>query len=294
MLRPDESTAWRGFLAASPLFTSEDIANWTDGPDPPDVLCTGAFGKAIGVELTKWVEHKQVSEGKGRDLLEKSYNEIVRSENEQRPDHIGWVYLHDKSSRIKQEDAAEFRTQLFRLLTAENAKPVPSSPDPSLPIPVGYWNTVRYWHTSQGASVKDFTAYQMLEKYLTDVWIFPRERLPQISASDPWVWFELAGGAYTPDWMVRAAIDRIQAKISKYEHDKICDEHSLDEFDLVCYYCDEAVLHNTPIHTVGFGFRELATKVEQALTTEPRVFDRIFLFHPYEDPQVAQVYSGIS
>jgi hypothetical protein len=68
MLRPDESTAWNGFLSASPLFASDGIANWSDGPDPPDVLCMSASGKTIGVEITKWVERAQVTDGKGREL----------------------------------------------------------------------------------------------------------------------------------------------------------------------------------------------------------------------------------
>jgi hypothetical protein len=294
MLRPDERTAWKKFLVASPLFASEGVANWSDGPDPPDVVSMSASGKTIGVELTKWVEHAQVTEGKGRERLERSYDEIVRSEGEPRPAHIGFVYLHDKSLRIRQEDEVEFRTQLFKLLAAENAKPEPLLPRRSLPIPVGYWSTVRYWNMPSGAPIKDFAVYPMLEKYLTDLWIFPRERLPQISGNNPWVWFEAPGGAYTTDWMVQAAVDRIKAKIRKHEHDNIRSKHLLDEFDLLCFYCDEAAMHNSPIHTAGFGFRELAAKVDQALTDEPRVFDRIFLFHPYEDPQVVQIYSGNS
>jgi hypothetical protein len=265
--------------------------DWGDGPDPPDVLCVSASGKTIAVELTKWVEHAQVTDGKGRELLESSYDQIIRSENEPRPDHIGFVHLHDKSLRIRKEDTSEFRAQVFDLLAAENAKPEPARPDPSSPIPKGYWDTVRYWDMPSGAPVKDFAAYPLLEKYLNDIWIFPREWLPDISAGSTWVLFEATGGSYTAEWMVQAAIDRIKAKIRKHEHDNIRSKHSLDEFDLLCFYCNEAALYNTPIHTVGFGFRELAMKVQQALAGEPRVFDGIFLFHPFEDPQTVQVYS---
>jgi hypothetical protein len=294
MLRPDESTAWNGFLSASPLFASEGIANWSDGPDPPDVLCMSASGKTIGVEITKWVEHAQVTDGKGRELLERSYDRIIRSEDEPRPDHIGFVHLHDKSLRIRKEDTSEFRTEVFNLLAAENAKPEPARPDPSSPIPKGYWDTVRYWEMASGAPVRDFTAYPMLDKYLNAIWIFPREWLPHISGGNAWVLFEATGGSYTAEWMVEAAIDRIKAKIRKHARDNIRSKHSLDEFDLLCFYCDEAALYNTPFRTVEFGFRELGTRVQQALTCEPRVFDRIFLFHPDEDPRTVQVYSGNS
>ncbi len=66
MLRSDEKTAWTGFLTAAPLFADEAVANWSDGPDPPDVLCSGVSGNAIGVELTKWVERNQVTAGTGK------------------------------------------------------------------------------------------------------------------------------------------------------------------------------------------------------------------------------------
>ena len=114
MLRSDEKTAWTGFLTAAPLFADEAMVNWSDGPDPPDVLCSGVSSKAIGVELTKWVEHNQVT--------------------------------------------------------------------------------------------------------------------------------------------------------------------------------DEAMLHNTPIHSVGYGFPQLAEQVRHNLRTAPKVFDRIFLFHPYEAPKAIRVY----
>jgi hypothetical protein len=289
MLRPDESTAWTGFLAAAPQFADEDIARHDDGPDPPDVLCAGIFGKVIGVELTKWIEHDQVTEGRGRELLENSYLKIIGSESEPRPEHIGRVFLHYKSLRVKQNDALQFRTQLFDLLAHENAKPLPSF-HPQFPIPTGYWNTVREWDTPQGAPICDFIAYPMLERYLNDVWIYPRESRTGLPVGMPWILFETPGGAYTEQWMVQAAVDRILAKITKYEHDDIRMRHALGEFDLVCFYCDEALLHNTPIHVVGFDFPQLAARVEQALAAAPRVFDRIFLFHPYEDVSVVQVY----
>jgi hypothetical protein len=289
MLRTDESMAWSGFLAAAPCFAGEDIAAHGDGPDPPDVLCTGVSGKLIGVELTKWVEHDQVTEGRGRELLENSYLKIIGSEKEPRPVHIGRVFLHDKSMRIRQNDALSFRAQLFDFLASENAKPLPSL-NPQSSIPVGYWDRVQTWCTPQGAPVSDFTAYPMLDKYLNDVWIFPREIREKLPARMPWILFESPGGAYTEQWMVQAAVDRILDKISKYQLDDIRVRHGLGEFDLLCYYCDEALLHNTPIHTVNFGYSELAEKVKQALATAPGVFDRIFLLHPYEDVPIVQVY----
>ncbi|HVO64545.1 MAG TPA: hypothetical protein VMT53_26730 [Terriglobales bacterium] len=197
MLRPDESTAWAGFLAAAPQFAGEVIANWFDGPDPPDVMCTGASGRTIGVELTKWVEHDQVTDARGRELLESSYLRIIESEKERRPEHIGIAFLHDKSLKMKQQDAPQFRTQLFEFLARENAKPKPSL-DPLLPIPHGYWNTVRSWDNPQGAPVSDFGGYPMLEQYLKNVWILPRERHQHIPSGMPWIPPPKPGPQQTP------------------------------------------------------------------------------------------------
>ena len=173
MLRSDEKTAWTGFFAAAPLFADEVIAKWDAGPDPPDVLCSSRSGKTIGVELTKWVEHAQVTSGAGRQRLEKSYLKIIACEKAPRPDHIRQVILYDKSLRIdraEQTEQAEFRNQLFQFIAAENAKPLPEF-DLNLQITEDYWKAVRSWYTPQGAPMDDFSAYPLLGKYLEKVWI---------------------------------------------------------------------------------------------------------------------------
>jgi hypothetical protein len=289
MLRLDERTAWSGFLAAAPRFAGEDLAGSGDGPDPPDVICTTTTGRVIGVELTKWVEHDQVTNGRGREFFESSYLRIIESENEPRPDRIGCVLLNPKSERVRPDDKTQLRSELFALLAKEDATPEPSGDEwhgPPTAVPP--------WNTPQGARVDDFAGFPMLEKYMNDVWIFPRRRLQNLAAGQQWIMFEAQGGAYTPDWMVQAAIDRIRAKIKKYKSDNIRAKHALAVFDLLCYYCDEALLHNTPIDIIGFGFPELASRVAEALAAEPRVFDRIFLFYPYHSQQVFDVSSAVA
>ena len=292
MLRPDERSAWEGFLEASPLFAPEEIISWQGGQDPPDILCTTQSGKAIGVELTKWVEHGQITGASGRDLLEKSYLAIINSENMQRPEHIECVHLHHKYSRIAQKDAPTFRKQLFELLVIENAKPEPSPLNPMFSIPLGYRNKVRNWNTQSGAPINDFGAYPMLDKYLTDNWIFPHKGIMNCLEGEPWVNFGMRGGFYSPDGMILAAIDRIHSKIEKYEHEGIPAKYGLYEFDLLCFYCDEALLHNSPTSSVAFEFAKMADQVAHTIKNEPEVFNRIYLFHPYEASKVVQVYGG--
>ncbi len=102
--------------------------------------------------------------------------------------------------------------------------------------------------------------------------------------------FRPAGGAYTPEWMMQAATDRIFAKIGAYEDRDLHSEQSLCELHLLCYYSDESLQYNTPIDAPGFTFSNLASRVAQLLATDHGAFDRIFLFNPYEKPTTFQVY----
>jgi hypothetical protein len=272
MLRDDEREAWRGFLAAAPEFAGDTIGSAVDGPDPPDILCVTKSGKKIGVELTKWVEHEQITSGKARESFEDSYLQVIESANHARPNRIGWVWLNPKSRRVKPNDVGQFREELYELLARENGL---SDPE---------------WDHPQGAPVQDFIGFPMLAAYLESLWIFPRRRLEFLPTGANWVLFEAAGGAYTPGWMVQAAVDRILAKVEGYEDRNLQVLHALDELHLVCHYCDEALLFNTPARAPRFDFAAVASKVASALEHDHGVFDRVFLFNPYEARKVFQVY----
>lgn len=290
MMRLDENTAWVGFLGAAPYFAGESITGWSDGPDPPDVICSATSGRTIGVELTKWVEHTQVTTGSGRTLRENQFLTVVKSEDVPRPEHIGRVFLYDKSVRLKASEQNQFREEIFALIGHENAKSKMPELHLRSQITPQFWASIRTWETTQGAPIDDFSAYPLLSKYLMRVWIYPRSRRPGLSLGQPWIQFKSGSGAYSPAPMVNAAINGIAKKIAKYGGEDIRNKHHLSEFDLLSFYCDEAMLHNTPVHVVGFGFCEIAEQVKQALAMAPAVFDRIFLYHPHEHTKVVQVY----
>lgn len=69
--------------------------------------------------------------------------------------------------------------------------------------------------------------------------------------------------------MVQAALDRIYAKVADYENRNLRGLHALDELRLLCYYCDEALLYNTPTRAPGFDFAELAARVREAVANDP-------------------------
>src|SRR2546429_684371 len=273
MLSDDEREAWRGFLAAAPEFAGDAIGSAVDGPDPPDILCVTRSGKKIGVELTKWVERGPIASGKARESFEDSYLDIIASANHGRPDRIGWVWLHLKSRRVKPEDVPQFREELYEFLARENGL---SDPE---------------WEHPQGAPVQDFIGFPVLASYLESLWLFPRRRWEFLPVGENWIRFEgVGGGAYTSSWMVQAAVDRILAKMEDYEDRNLHALRALDEVHLVCHYCDEALLYNTPARAPGFEFAAVASKVANVLGNDHGVFNRVSLFNPYEVRKVLQVY----
>jgi hypothetical protein len=249
ILRPDEELAWMGFLLEESTFAGEPLSQWYPGPDPPDILAFTTSKRTVGIELTQWVEHDQLSTGKAREFFEKSYLKVIRSEDEIRPEHIGTVWLFPKGRRVRSLDAALFRKETFEFLERQNGLPEPE------------------WDNPQGAPINDFVGFPMLAKYMESFWIFPRGRFKAQSQEVSWVCFRLHGGAYSTDWMVQAAIDRIFAKIEVYEALDLHGKYGLQELILLCHYSDEALLHNTPL-------RELASASQTWLRKSPRLWKK--------------------
>jgi hypothetical protein len=67
--------------------------------------------------------------------------------------------------------------------------------------------------------------------------------MPRLAPDCKWILFEEPGGAYTYEWMVNAALNRIRAKIDKYG--KLAYDlrvrHGLNELYLLCHYDDRAL-----------------------------------------------------
>jgi hypothetical protein len=234
-------------------------------------------GRTVGVELTKWVERDQLEWGKTRERIENDYLRIAASERERRPDNIGWVWLYDRHRQVKPKHEAQFRQQLYACIAEQTALAEPE------------------WDAPLGAPVRDFIRYPVLGKFLDQIWIHPRPRLHYPEAGGKWILFEgNAGGAYTHESMVKGALDRIRAKIDDYEELDLHSQHTLDELYLLCHYDNEALLYNTPVQAVGFGYEDLVAKVAEVLAQGHGVFNRIFLFHPWESRKVAQVYPVVT
>jgi hypothetical protein len=272
MLTDNEREFWRGFLAAEPGFASDGIGSAVDGPNPPDVLCATLSGKKIGVELASWNESEQVKWRKTRKSFEESYLRIIESANHVRPHRIGWVWLHPKRQQVSPQDMSSFREELYEFLTRENGL---SDHD---------------WDQPHGASVQNFAGFPTVAEYLESVWIFPRRELANFPVGQNWIKFENSGAASAPSWILGAVVDRILAKFADYEDRNLHVRHKLDELHLVCRYDEQALLAGVVPETSGFDFAGFGLRVGRALSNDYGVFDRIFLFNPYEARKVLQVY----
>jgi hypothetical protein len=273
-LRPAELLAWNGFLATEPNFAGESIVEWRPGPDPPDVICQSVSKRVIGVELTTWVEHSQLTRGKTRERLERQYLEILKSESEPCPKNIGMVWLLPTGRRVKPEDVAQFRRETYSFMNQQNDLEEPK------------------WGYLQGAPVNEFSTFPMLKKYMASFWIYSKKQMPLFDGAQ-WLTFRAHGGAYTPTTMVEAALERVFDKIDYYQNLDLRGQHAIQELDLICHYDDNALFHNTSIHGLGFGYPEIAKEVAQGLAEGQSVFDKIFLYNPWETPQVIQVYPSV-
>jgi hypothetical protein len=81
-----------------------------------------------------------------------------------------------------------------------------------------------------------------------------------------------------------------RAENEDYEPRSLHARFSLGELHLLCYYCDEALFYNTPIEAPGVDFEILASRIAGVLASDPGVFNKIFLFNPYEHRKVIQLY----
>jgi hypothetical protein len=272
MLTDDERELWRGFLAAEPGFAGESIGSAVDGPDPPDVLCASLSGKKIGVELASWSPREHLSWRNARKSFEESYLRIIETASHQRPERIGWVWLHPKGREVKPEHVLQFREELYEFLAREN-----SLSDPE-------------WDQPLGAAVQNFIGFPVIADYLDSLWIFPRRKLESLQPGHDWIKFENTGAISAPSWILGAVVDRILAKIADYEDRNLHVRHALDELHLVCRYSEQALLADVAPGASRFDFAAFALRVARALASEHGVFNRIFLFNPYEAQKVLQVY----
>src|ERR1039457_680528 len=135
--------------------------------------------------------------------------------------------------RMVATDAAAFRAELLKVTEEIDRR----------------WNSETDWHSAAGFQWNEFSTYPMLGKYLKAVRIHPR--IPSCPMTMEkgglhWLTFLMRGGGYSPNWMVDALCECVQAKIARYQEKP----NGMNEFLLLVHY-DKARRYNTPVEGIG-------------------------------------------
>ena len=269
----EEREVFTAFLTASPMFAGAAVTDWRQpAQDPPDVEADLADGRKVGVELTSWLDESQIGREKKVEFIEFSFRDAIKPEPPNETDHIFLVWLSPKR-RMVATDRAAFRSELLALMDAIDKR----------------WESQPDWTSPQGFAYTDFTKHPTLAKYLQSLDVHPRR--PSVGSSMRkggvhWLTFPARGGAYSPDWMVDALCQCIEAKTTKYGRKPT----GMGEFHLLVHY-DKAFVYNTPVLGIDFGYAEAVKAASARIGKAVGVFDKVFVFVPVADGQQAfQLY----
>jgi hypothetical protein len=269
----EERRVFESFLKVAPLFAGAVIASWVQpGSDPPDIECDLVDGRKIGVELTTWVEESQIGRAKGEESLEQSIGNAIKPEPPNETERIAFLWMFPRR-RMLSSDAASFRAELLTLTEEVDRR----------------WDSERDWRTPPRFQWSDFSAYPVLGKYLKSITI--HTRWPSLPLTTPkghqgWLTFPPGGCPYSPDWMVDALCERVQAKIAKYRSKP----SGVEEFYLLVHYdYNKAWRYNTSVLGIDFGYAEAVQASAARIGASVGVFNTIIVFVPVAEGQ--QVFS---
>ncbi len=175
-----EAANFEAFRQAHPNFAGRPLAGIQRGGDPPDVLCLDASGNRIGVELSQWVNQRQMAASKRRFKVEDSYRLAIRSPEVEPPANIGLVFIYAKDTTpLAPENAPAFRDELYKFVRAVDDA----------------WQLNPDWDDPQGYAFTDFKGYSTLAQYVEGLDFYARGRRfdPQLGAD--WLTFRAHGGA---------------------------------------------------------------------------------------------------
>jgi len=255
----EEKRMFTAFLNDWPLFAGSPVVSWTQPQsDPPDIACDLKDGRTIGLELTNWLNERQIASAKEQESMEEPFQRAllgVRNETQ----HLKLVWMNVKE-RLRKEDEAALRDEMTRLMLYLD-KRFESEVD---------------WQSPQGFVWHDFAGYSTLARYFAHLHIHPRRA--RRSATEPpaigWLTFPCPAGAYSPDWAVDALSANIKAKIEKYSEKPT----GLAAFFLLVHYDFKAYAYNSPVEGIGFSYPQAVAEASRRLGGSTGVFDGIFVY----------------
>lgn len=262
----EEKRIFTAFWKDCPSFAGSPITNWIQPQkDPPDIQCDLQDGRTIGLELTSWLNERQIADAKKQESMKEPFLRalhVVRNETQ----HFEFVWMNAKE-RLRKDDEVALKDEMTRLMTCLDSR----------------WRTELDWQSPQGFVWNDFASYPTLARYFVNLRIHPRptSRSTTESPALGWLTFPCRGGAYSPDWAVDALCANINAKIAKYR----AKPTGLAAFFLLVHYDFKAYAYNTPVGGIGFSYREAVAEASRRLGGAAGVFDGILVFVDTTDGQ---------
>ena len=262
----EEGRIFNAFLDECPLFAGSPIKNWTQPrKDPPDIECDLEDGRIIGLELTNWLNERQIANAKNQECTEEPFQRALRMvPNETQHFQLVWMNVKE---RLRKGDEAALKDEMTRLMAYLDTR----------------WETESDWQSPQGFDWNNFTGFPTLARYCINLNIHAR-RAPRVTTVPPalgWLTFPCRGGAYSPDWAVDALCENINMKIAKYSTKPT----GLADFFLLVHYDFKAYAYNSPVEGIDFSYPEAVANASRRLGGETGIFDGIFVYVDTTDGQ---------
>jgi hypothetical protein len=259
--REEESTVFEAFLSLQPEFAGDWIEEWhVADADPPDIICTSASGKTIGVELGEWLHEKEIGAGKLRERIEQ---QLIDAIGEPQPlnssQHFDMVAIHPRDKvrlKLRPEQIA-FRAALFELIDEVDRR----------------WLSERSWHSPQGCHINDLTPWPPLDKYLKQVQFNPGHT--KWAQGINWIVPPAHGDSFDEKTMAEPLVQLIRGKISRYQARQMATPS--DELMLLIFF-NQGLMYNSPIETPRRPIANLAEDVRRRFASGHDPFQRAFLF----------------
>jgi hypothetical protein len=262
-VKPDEIAFFKTFLSVHPNFL--DIKKWVPGPDPPDVIITDVRDRPLGLELTEWLDREQTTPSISNQDNEMKWLEILNSEDRPRSQKFQFVQVefHD-GTRYSQREETSF-SQEFRSLISYVEE-----------------NWEREMEGTLQKISNDFTKYPTLAKHVSLIWFhnWPGRE------SQRWVLGTPKGGAYDPQRMTRALLERIEEKKNKPNYVNLKIQHKLAELVLLVHYGIRGLIHNPPVRKI----EDVVLEARANLARNPGRFDQVFLYLAYNEGHLFTLY----
>ena len=259
--RSEEEAVFAAFLAVQPDFAGEPIEDWKlAASDPPDVICSTASGRAIGVELGEWLHEREMGAGK---LREKIGQQLIEAIGEPQPlntsSHFDMVILHPQERvRLKVgPDRLAFRQAVLDLIHAVDLR----------------WPQERFWHGPQGCRIRDLAAWPPLGAYLKEVQFHPGQS--KWGEGINWILPPAHAEWFDDQTMAEPLVRLIRDKLAKYQSRPMA---TPSDGLVLLAFLNQGLVYNSPIETPRRPVEHPVEDVRRLFANEHEPFQSAFLF----------------